>query len=39
MVEGTQSLPLYPSVVIACLVRNAAKAAVKKSIQDQGKKY
>ena len=37
MVEATQSLPLYPSAVIACLVRNAAKTAVKKSIQDQGR--
>jgi hypothetical protein len=38
MVEAALSLPRYPSTVIACLMRNAAREAVKHNIRAQGHK-
>jgi hypothetical protein len=37
-VEAALSLPRYPSTVIACLMRNAAREAVKHNIRAQGHK-
>jgi hypothetical protein len=38
MVEAPTILPRYPSIVIACLMRNAAREAVKHNIRAQGLK-